>query len=321
MHAEDDEEERDRADHVQHHQRRGDAEAVLEVAESALGDRDRDRPMLGIAMMLAALFLLASMDAISKHLTETLAAPQILAVRFWVFLTFALALAGRAGFRRTARSARPRLQIVRSLVMLGQMTAFVVAIAHLPLADVHAVVASAPLIVTALAAVFLGERVGPRRWLAVGIGFVGVLAIIRPGAAVFEPMSLVALGGAMCWAVFQILLRAVGGRDSAETTTLYSDVVGAACFSAVAPFVWNPPAPTDWLWLLAVGALGSIGHFLLSTAFQRAPASTLQPFAFSMPVWAALIGWLVFGDVPDAWTIGGGAIVIASGLYALKRDA
>lgn len=287
-------------------------------------DRDRsaagDRPALGIAMMLAALFLLASMDAIAKHLTETLAVPQILAIRFWVFLTFALALAGRAGFRRTTRSARPRLQIVRALVMVGQMTAFILAISQLPLADVHAVVASAPLIVTALAAVFLGERVGPRRWIAVGVGFIGVLAIIRPGAAVFEPMSLVALAGAMCWAVFQILLRAVGGRDSAETTTLYSAVVGAVCFSAAAPFFWQAPDPVAWLWLFAVGAIGSIGHFLLSTAFQRAPASTLQPFAFSMPVWAALIGWLVFGDVPDAWTAGGGAIVIASGLYALRRD-
>lgn len=289
------------------------------MTPGAAGDSARDRPALGIAMMLTALFLLASMDAISKHLTATLSVPQILAVRFWVFLTFALVLAGRAGFVRTARSARPRLQVVRALVMLCQMTAFILAVSQLPLADVHAVIASAPLIVTALAAAFLGERVGRRRWIAVGVGFLGVLAIIRPGGAVFEPMSLVALAGAMCWAVFQILLRAVGGRDSAETTTLYSAVVGAVCFTAVAPFFWRAPDPIAWLWLLGIGALGSLGHYLLSTAFQRAPASTLQPFAFSMPVWAALIGWTVFGDMPDAWTIGGGAVVIASGLYALRQ--
>ena len=271
-------------------------------------------------MMLLALFLLASMDAIAKHLTATLAVPQILAIRFWVFLVFALVLAERAGFRRTVRSARPGLQVLRSLVMVGQMTAFIVAVSHMPLANVHGVVAVAPLLVMALAAIFLGEPIGPRRCVAVGCGFIGVLVIIRPGTGVFDPMSLVALAGAACWAVFQILLRVVGGRDSAQTTTLFSAGVGVLCFSMVAPFVWRSPDPAAWLWLLAIGALGSIGHYLLSTAFQHAPASTLQPYAYSMPVWAAMLGWAAFAHVPDMWTVVGGGIVIASGLYGLRRE-
>ena len=122
-------------------------------------------------MLLLALFLLAAMDAIAKHLTETLAVPQILAIRFWVFLLFALVLAQRAGFARTVRSVRPGLQVIRSLVMVAQMTAFIVAVSHMPLADVHAVVAVAPLLVMVLAAIFLGEPIGPRRCAAVGFGF------------------------------------------------------------------------------------------------------------------------------------------------------
>lgn len=279
-----------------------------------------DRPALGIAMMLLAMFLLSAMDAISKHLTETLAVPQILAIRFWVFLLFATALASSKGLVRTARSATPGLQILRSLIMLGQMSAFIFAVSYLPLADVGAIFAVAPLLVMLLASVFLGEKIGPRRAAAVAFGFIGVLIIIRPGTGVFDPISLIVLGGASCWAVFQTLLRVVGRRDSVETTTLFSAVVGCAAFSMVAPFVWRAPESMTWIWLLVLGLFGSIGHYLLSTAFRHAPASTLQPFAYTMPVWAAVMGWLVFSDIPDRWTLIGGGIVIASGLYALRRE-
>ena len=260
------------------------------------------------------------MDAISKHLTESLAVPQILAIRFWIFLLFATALASRNGLARSVRSAVPGLQLLRSLVMLGQMSSFIFAVSYLPLGDVGAIFAVAPLLVMVLAAIFLGEKIGPRRVAAVAFGFIGVLIIIRPGTGVFDPISLIALGGASCWAVFQILLRLVGRRDSVETTTLYSAVVGCVAFSMVVPFVWRAPAPITWIWLLVLGALGAIGHYLLSTAFRHAPASTLQPFAYTMPVWAVVMGWIVFHDIPDLWTFVGGATVIASGLYALRRE-
>ncbi len=277
-----------------------------------------DRPALGIGLLLLALFLLASIDAIAKHLSETLALPQILAIRFWVFVVFALAIARRIGVVRAVRSARPALQVLRALVMVGQMSAFIFAFSLMPLANVHAIAAVTPLLVTALAAIFLGEPIERRRAAAVGVGFLGVLVIIRPGTGVFDPTSVVALGGAACWAVFQILLRAVSRHDAPETTTLYSAVIGAACFSLAVPFVWQAPAPAAWTWLISIGVMGSVGHYLLSLAFRYAPASTLQPFAYSMPVWAALLGWIVFDHVPDIWTVTGGAIVIGSGLYALR---
>lgn len=270
--------------------------------------------------MILALFLLSSMDAIAKYLTETLAVPQILAVRFWIFFLFANALAARAGYRRTLRSARPRLQVIRAVVLVVEMSAFIYAFSQMPLADVHAIAAVSPLVVMALAALFLGERIGPRRWAAVGVGFVGVLIIIRPGLGVFDPISLIALAAAGGWAVYQVLLRAVAAEDTPETSTMFTATVGLICFSSVAPFVWNTPDPAAWAWLAGIGVLGSIGHFLLPAAYRLAPASTLQPFGYTMPVWAVFMGWAVFGDLPDFWTFVGGGLVVVSGLYALWRD-
>lgn len=279
-----------------------------------------NRPGFAITVLLLAMLLLASMDAISKHLTASLAVPQILAIRFWVFLMFSLTLAGHKGFSKTFKSARPKTQLLRGIIMIGQMTAFIVAVRVMPLADVHAILAAAPILVMALAAVFLGEKIGPRRMVAVAVSFIGVLVIIRPGSTVFEPASLIALGGACCWATFQILLRVVGAKDSAETTTLYSAMVGFVFFSAAAPFFWKPPTPEGWAWLVAIGLLGACGHLLLSSAYRNAEASTLQPFSYAMPLFAVVLGWVVFGDFPDRWTLTGGSIVIASGLYALKRE-
>ena len=279
-----------------------------------------NRPGFAITVLLLAMLLLASMDAISKHLTASLAVPQILAIRFWVFLIFSLTLAGHKGFSKTFKSARPKTQLLRGIIMIGQMTAFIVAVRVMPLADVHAILAAAPILVMALAAVFLGEKIGPRRMVAVAVSFIGVLVIIRPGSTVFEPASLIALGGACCWATFQILLRVVGAKDSAETTTLYSAMVGFVFFSAAAPFFWKPPTPEGWAWLVAIGLLGACGHLLLSSAYRNAEASTLQPFSYAMPLFAVVLGWVVFGDFPDRWTLTGGSIVIASGLYALKRE-
>ena len=270
--------------------------------------------------MIFALFVLASMDAVAKHLTETLAAPQILAVRFWIFLTFSSLIASRRGLKQAAHSNNPRLQIVRTLVLVVEMTMFLVAFSFLPLAEVHAIAAVSPLIVMALAAIFLGERIGPRRWTAVAVGFLGVMLIIRPGAGVFDPISLLALAGAFGWATYQVLLRAVARVDQPDTTTLYTAGIGVICFTIAAPFFWKSPSPETWGWLAAVGILGSVGHFLLPAAFKFAPASTLQPFAYTMPVWAVFLGWAVFNHIPDFWTLTGGSIIICSGLFALWRE-
>ena len=287
---------------------------------TADSSRPGDRPGLAILLVLLAMFLLATMDAIAKHLTESLAIPQILGIRFAIFFCFALMLAAPRGIRETARSERPKLQILRGFILITEMSCFIYAFSLMPLADVHAIAAVSPLMVMAIAAIFLGERIGPRRWIAVGVGFVGVLIIIRPGGSVFDPISLIPLGAAFGWAVYQAMLRMVAAGDSPQTTTLYTAGVGILGFNLISPFVWRPPDLETWIGLITIGILGSIGHFLLPVAYRLAPASTLQPFAYMMPLWAAVMGWLVFNHLPDQWTMIGGAVIIASGLYALYRE-
>ncbi len=279
----------------------------------------QNNPLKGILLMNLAMFLLAGMDGISKTLAADYAVPQILCVRFLIFCVFALAIARPKSLRSAFRSKHPYLQIARSLIITIEVGVFILAFRYLPLADTHAIAGIAPLMVTALAVPFLGEKVGLRRWSAIAIGFVGLLIIVRPGIGVFNPAALIALAGAGLWAVYQILVRKVSDDDAA-TSLLYMAVIGAVVMTALAPFFWKAPDTTGWLLLLALGLVGSLGHYILIQAFRAAPASTLQPFHYIVLLWATVIGYLVFGDLPDIWTILGAVVIAASGLYAFYRE-
>lgn len=273
----------------------------------------------GIATMALAMFLLACMDAISRHLAQQYPVPQILAVRFSVFCLFALALVRPRSVREAFRTRYPVLQVIRSLVIAVEVAVFVLAFRYLPLAEVHAIAGVAPLLVTALAVIFLGETVGPRRWIAVGIGFVGLLVVVRPGSGVMSWTALIPLAGAILWAIYQILVRKVKD-DPAGTSLLYMASIGALVMVCIAPFVWQPPDAEGWFWLIMLGLVGSVGHLVLIRAFQAAPASVLQPFHYTVLVWATLMGFLVFGELPDLWTIGGGLLIAVSGIYVFYRE-
>jgi len=283
------------------------------------GNLVQNNPLRGILLMNLAMFLLAGMDGITKTLATDYAVPQILSVRFLIFCLFALAIARPKSLRTAFRSRHPILQIARSLIIVIEVGVFIVAFRYLPLADAHAISGIAPLLVTALAVPFLGEKVGMRRWTAISIGFLGLLIIVRPGIGVFNPAALIPLAGAGLWAIYQILVRKVS-EDSAATSLLYMAVTGAIVMTALAPFFWRPPDSTGWLLLLSLGVVGSLGHYILIKAFQAAPASTLQPFHYVVLIWATIVGYLVFGDLPDAWTVLGAAVIAGSGLYAFYRE-
>lgn len=270
--------------------------------------------------MMLAMLLMASMDATAKWLVEDYPIPQILLVRFLVFLAFALALARRRGFRATARSRRPVLQVVRTLVMLAEIYVFVWAFSLLPLADVHAIAAVSPLMAMALAVPLLGERVGWHRWAAVGAGLIGVLVIVRPGIGVTDWAMAIPLLAAFLWALLQVLIRKVGLSDPIETTGLWTAAIAVLAFSLVAPFVWIAPDARAWGLLLLTGLLGTMGHMVLFKALELAPASAVQPFSYTMMVWAAVLGFAVFGAFPDGWTIAGAGVIVLSGLYAFARE-
>ena len=184
------------------------------------------RTGLGILLTLVAMFAFAAMDGVSKVLAGALAIPQILWVRYILFTVLAVVMLHRLGIARIARSERPMLQGVRALVAVVENATFILAFTYLPLADVHAIAAASPLIVIAVSVPLLGETVGPRRWLAVLAGFIGVLMIVRPGFAEIGPGHLVALAGALLWGSYQLLVRLVSKTDRSETTWLWTAVVG-----------------------------------------------------------------------------------------------
>lgn len=273
----------------------------------------------GIRLMCMAMFVLACMDTISKQLASTYPISQILAVRFWIFTAFAVFVLCRGRIVEALRTAHPWLQLSRGLIITLEVAVFVLAFRYLPLADVHAIGGVAPLLVTALAAPFLGEKIGVHRWCAVGVGFVGLLIIIRPGLSVFNPAAIIPLVGACLWAAYQLLVRRTSD-DSAGTLMIYMSIIGAVVMGSIAPFQWVHPDARGWGLLIALGIVGSLGHWLLIRAIQSAPASQLQPFHYSVLLWASALGYLVFDDLPDAWTIVGGGLIVISGTYAWHRD-
>ena len=266
------------------------------------------------------MLLFAVTDAISKLLVRDYSVSEALWFRYVIFALFALLMARPHGIRRTARSAKPWLQAARALLAVVEGAAFVVALQYLPLADTHAVAATSPLIVVAMSATLLRERIGPRRWASVLAGFAGVMLVIRPGFTQVSWPLFIPLGGAFLWALYQIMVRFLARDDRPETTLLWSAFVGLVAVSLITPWQFRLPDAQGWLLLAAAGALGSLAHYALIRALDYAEASAVQPQGYTLLVWAALLGWLVFGDLPGPWTILGACIVVLSGLYAWTLD-
>ena len=278
------------------------------------------RPGLGILLMMLAMLCFAAMDAVSKHLAGLLSIPQIMWVRYILFTLLAVAVLKPARVRNVLRSGQPVLQAARGALLVVENSVFVLAFTYMPLADMHAIAAASPLIVVALSVPILGERVGLRRWLAVVAGFIGVLVIIRPGFQAFGLPMLLGVAGAFLWGLYQVLVRLCARTDSSETTWLWSALVGLLLTSIAGPATWVWPDRLGWALLVLVAILGSGAHLALIRALTVAEAGSLQPYSYTMLLWAAIFGAVVFGDIPDAWTWVGAAIVMTSGLYAWHRE-
>ncbi len=274
----------------------------------------------GIAIMLLSMFLLALMDGSGKHLTHTYPVAQVMWVRFLFLLPLVFILSARSGNRRPWRSRQLPLQIFRAAILLIEISLFILSFKFLPLADVHAIASISPLLATALAVPILKEKVSFHRWAAVLLGLVGVLVIIQPGFGNFSYLSLLPLSGALLWGFYQILVKVVSATDSVETGLFYNAVLGTIVLSFIAPFQWITPDTEGWVFLILTSLLGCGGHLFILKAFELAPASVLQPFNYTLVVWAAIVGALGFGDIPGKWTIIGAGIVVLGGLYAFHRE-
>lgn len=290
------------------------------MASPSQADTAASRALSGILLMVAAVCTFSMLDLTAKYMVTQLPTPVVIQFRY----AFAAIMVGLAlwytGGRDLLVTHHLRLQLLRGLFMLGSTAFNFLAVNYLRLDQTSALSFTTPLLVCALSVPLLGERVGPHRWLAVILGFIGVLIIIRPGTSGFHWAMLASLGCAMCGALYQIGTRHVGHKDPAITSLFYVSAAGSVIATPLNLAGWQMPHGWEWFALAAMGFFGSVGHFFLIEAHRRAPAPVLAPFVYVQIVPMSIIGYLFFNNVPDVWTLIGASIIIASGLYVFYRE-
>jgi drug/metabolite transporter (DMT)-like permease len=279
-----------------------------------------DSPLSGIAIMLIGIASFAVMDAIIKWLTADYSVPQIIALRSWFGLPFLIWLAIREGGLRTLHTRRPLVHVGRFLLVLLLSLGFFWALSMMKLVDAIAIAFAAPIIITALSVPLLGESVGMRRWIAISVGFCGVLIILRPGVGVFEWAALAALGSAVVYALLMISTRAYKATESTASLMLYPQLGISLSGFLMVYFFWVTPTLADFGLFAMAGFFGSIGVLCLTHAFRMAPAAVIAPFEYTALLWATLLGYILWDELPDGITLLGASIVISSGLYIIYRE-
>lgn len=273
----------------------------------------------GILAMLLAFLTFTFVDVTAKYLTGSLHPVQVVWARYFsqtVFISILLA----PQLRSLARTAHPGLQLLRSGLLFSATLFFFAGLSRMELAEAVALMQTAPLIITALAALVLGEVVGIRRWSGVCIGLIGALIILRPGLGVFQPASLLPLGAAACMASYQVATRMLSGADGIWTTMLYTAGAGTVIGSVAVPFFWTTPSLFEVMLMAAMGVFAGLGHLALVYGMGQAPASTLAPFNYTALIWAMILGFVFFAELPDALTLAGAAVIVGAGLYVWHRE-
>jgi drug/metabolite transporter (DMT)-like permease len=270
--------------------------------------------------MFTAVSLFACLDTIAKVLSRTMPAAEIAWLRY-TFHILLLALFLRVWRDRTAfRTRRPLMHVLRGLTLLGSTVFNFWALRYLQLAEAAAIMFAAPLVVTALAGPLLGEHVGPRRWAAVVVGFVGVLIVLRPGTDAMHWAAGLSICAMMSGSFYSLLTRKMHQTETTDSLMMLAALVGATILLPAAPGAVLHPTGWEWALALGMGFFGVSGHYALVVAHRIASASTLAPFSYMQMVWMIVFGYAVFGDVPDAWTMVGSAVIAGAGLYILHRE-
>ena len=276
---------------------------------------------LGIWLMIATTFVFAVQDGISRHLAAEYSVQLVVMIRYWFFAAFVMAIAKRqaGSLRAAAATAQPLLQTFRGVLLVVEINVMVLGFVWLGLVEAHAIFACYPLLIAALSGPVLGESVGWRRWVAIGIGFIGVIVILQPGFGVFAPGAVIPLAAALMFALYGLLTRYVARRDSAATSFFWTGTTGAVAATLIGIWSWEPMAPPDAAWMALLCLTGAGGHFLLIKTYEVAEASAVQPFAYLQLVFASAIGLLVFGETLEPHVALGAAIVVSAGLFTLLR--
>jgi drug/metabolite transporter (DMT)-like permease len=278
------------------------------------------RPTIGIALMLSAMLILPIQDGLAKYLAENLPVPLVVWARHLIHLLLMLPLLLWRFPRAALVPRRPWVQLLRGVTMLASGLLFFGAVAQLPLVDTLSLFFVSPLVVTLLAPLLLGERVGWVRRVAVAVGFVGVLIVLRPGSVVWGPYALMALGSGVMHALYLIVTRKLAGTAPPLVTIAYGATFASLVLGVWVIPRWVPPTTEQWWLLLALGLFASIGHYLVVKAFDYAPATILAPLGYAEIIGATVVGLLVFGDLPDGLTWIGVAVIIGSGVVVSLRE-
>jgi drug/metabolite transporter (DMT)-like permease len=281
----------------------------------------QSRTGLGIALMICVGLVFAVQDGVSRYLASEYNVLMVVMIRYWFFAAFVIALArrGPGGLRATASTAMPVLQVFRGAMLALQICAMVTAFTLLGLVEAHAVFACYPLLIAALSGPVLGERVGWRRWVAIAVGFVGVLIILDPTHAVFSNAALIPLVTSAMFALYGLLTRYAARQDSPQTSFFWTGVAGAGVMTLIGVWHWEVMSLPHYGVMACLCVTGVTGHWLLIKCYDVAEASAVQPFAYFQMVFAGLVGIVAFGDVLRSNTIIGASIVVAAGLFALIR--
>lgn len=272
--------------------------------------------------MMVTTLVFSAQDGISRHLAEHYNTWVVVMIRYWFFAGFVILLAGRraGGLRKAARTRQPGLQIFRGLLLAAEICIAVYGFTLLGLVESHAVFACYPLLIAALSGPVLGERVGWRRWVAIGAGFVGVIIILQPSAGVFDPAAIIPLISALMFALYGLTTRYVARQDDANTSFFYTGTTGAVMMTLVGMWFWEPMTSTDYIWMAMLCLTGAGGHFLLIKCYEVAEASAVQPFAYFQLVFASLVGLFVFDEVLRQNVVIGAALIVSAGLFTLWRE-
>lgn len=279
-------------------------------------------PLRGVSLLLAALFCFALLDATSKHLSQTYAVPFLVWARYSLHCLLMLVFLAPSLRWRLVATRRPGLQVLRALLLVAVTGFAMAAFRVMPLAEATALLFVTPLLVALLAGPLLGEQVGGRRWLAVLVGFAGTLLVVRPGSGLSAEGIGYAMTAAGCYCLYQIQTRQLSPTENTVTMLFYTALVGTVVMTVGLPWFWSPiaPGPVDALMIASLGLYGGTGHFLLIRAFRHARASTLSPFLYTQLIWATLLGWGIYGQLPDALGFTGMAVIAGSGLLVALAE-
>tara|TARA_B110000438_G_scaffold302073_1_gene358675 strand:+ start:2172 stop:3086 length:915 start_codon:yes stop_codon:yes gene_type:complete len=279
-----------------------------------------NRP-LGIGLLLTAMFTMTAMDAAVKWAVADYSLQQVNFIRSVAAMIVLFPVVWNEGGLRAFRVTKPRVHVWRTILILIISYTWFFALGRMKLADIGAIVMISPLLITSLSALLLKEHVGARRWIAVGVGFLGMLIIVRPGTGVFNPVALLAVTVALGYALFVLSNRA--NRDSESLTALtYYPLFGIFIVSGLlSPLDWTAPTIGAWAAMIFVGVCAGIGHLCLTLAFRYASPPVIAPLEYTGLIWAVLFGYVLFDELPDRWTVFGMCLIAAAGVFVVYREA